>query len=101
MAADAVAGNTSGSSAPLDTATSDSGSSSSSNTHVQGFVPLAFDESLVAAMTTGSTGAMTAGTNTSSKSAADFFLDQIAAVVSDEKKLSDVRDRTHLKKSGC
>ncbi|CAI5728634.1 unnamed protein product [Hyaloperonospora brassicae] len=86
MAAEAVAGNTSGSSAPLDTATS---GSSSSNVHVQGFAPLAFDESLVAAMTTGSTGAMTAVTTTSSKSAADFFLDQIAAVVSDEKKLSD------------
>lgn len=48
----------------------------------QGFAPLPFDESLVAdAATSSSLG--------STKSAADFFLDQIAAVVADEKKLSD------------
>uniref|UniRef100_A0AAV1TA31 PDZ domain-containing protein n=1 Tax=Peronospora matthiolae TaxID=2874970 RepID=A0AAV1TA31_9STRA len=63
-----------------------SSGSNSGSSHGQGFAPLAFDESLVTAMTTGSTDAVTA---TNTKSAADFFLDQISAVVSDEKKLSD------------
>lgn len=48
----------------------------------QGFAPLPFDESLVA-------DAATSSALGGSKSAADFFLDQIAAVVADEKKLSD------------
>ncbi|CEG36804.1 PDZ domain [Plasmopara halstedii] len=55
---------------------------------MQTFAPLAFDESLMAPASAleipNSSESMT-----NSKSAADFFLDQIAAVVSDEKKLSD------------
>ncbi|KAG7398486.1 hypothetical protein PHYBOEH_010943 [Phytophthora boehmeriae] len=72
-----------------------SGSSSSA----QAFAPLAFDESLVAALgnavdaqlpASSGNNAGNQGTNTlGNKSAADFFLDQIAAVVADEKKLSD------------
>lgn len=57
---------------------------SSSRDGVQTFVPLAFDETLVAP-----TSASASASVSSTKSAADFFLDQIAAVVSDEKKLSD------------
>ncbi|KAE9016089.1 hypothetical protein PR002_g13750 [Phytophthora rubi] len=60
---------------------------------VQAFAPLPFDESLVAALSAASNAAdaqpSAASNMTESKSAADFFLDQIAAVVSDEKKLSD------------
>jgi hypothetical protein len=60
---------------------------SSGGSGAQTLAPLPFDESLVAALSAASS---TQPTMTSSKSAADFFLDQIAAVVSDEKKLSDV-----------
>ncbi|POM73741.1 Hypothetical protein PHPALM_9380 [Phytophthora palmivora] len=66
-------------------------SPSSSSSGAPAFAPLPFDESLVAAL--GGTSAAASGSTdasiASSKSAADFFLDQIAAVVSDEKKLSD------------
>ncbi|KAG2511753.1 hypothetical protein JM16_007872 [Phytophthora kernoviae] len=73
---------------------------SGSSSGVQAFAPLAFDESLVAALGNAvdaqlptSSGGNTGDQSTStlgSKSAADFFLDQIAAVVADEKKLSDI-----------
>ncbi|KAG7382724.1 hypothetical protein PHYPSEUDO_004415 [Phytophthora pseudosyringae] len=85
---------------PADSAIGKNGVSSASPSSggsggAQAFAPLPFDESLVAAL--GGTSAACAGTETQataasttgSKSAADFFLDQIAAVVSDEKKLSD------------
>ncbi|RLN98348.1 hypothetical protein BBJ28_00012302 [Nothophytophthora sp. Chile5] len=78
-------------------------SNSSSGDGVHSFAPLPFDESLVAALGSGikssdrhlqsasSAGMAAAGldASNSNKSAADFFLDQIAAVVADEKKLSD------------
>ncbi|RLN88027.1 hypothetical protein BBJ28_00020945 [Nothophytophthora sp. Chile5] len=78
-------------------------SNSSSSNGVHSFAPLPFDESLMVALGSGvkssdrhlqsasSAGMATAGLDASSsnKSAADFFLDQIAAVVADEKKLSD------------
>ncbi|CAH0517546.1 unnamed protein product [Peronospora belbahrii] len=64
-------------------------SSGGSSSGVQALPPLPFDESLVTTLSTACSGAETMATTTSSKSAADFFLDQIAAVVSDEKKLSD------------
>ncbi|CAI5710161.1 unnamed protein product [Peronospora destructor] len=64
-------------------------SSNGGSSGVQALTPLAFDESLVAALTTACSGTESATSMSNSKSAADFFLDQIAAVVSDEKKLSD------------
>ncbi|KAL4116827.1 hypothetical protein PRIC2_012279 [Phytophthora ramorum] len=79
---------------PTDSAIGKSGVSSVSPSSggVQAFAPLAFDESLVAALggaSAASSGDASSSTTPGSKSAADFFLDQIAAVVSDEKKLSD------------
>ncbi|KAF4037818.1 PDZ domain-containing protein 6 [Phytophthora infestans] len=62
-------------------------SSSPSSGGAQAFAPLPFDESLIASAS--ATESATSTSITSTKSAADFFLDQIAAVVSDEKKLSD------------
>ncbi|OWY97163.1 hypothetical protein PHMEG_00032376, partial [Phytophthora megakarya] len=80
---------------PADSAISKSSvssvSPSSDNSGAPAFAPLPFDESLVAALG-GATAASSDATTASmgdSKSAADFFLDQIAAVVSDEKKFSD------------
>ncbi|CAI5700780.1 hypothetical protein KXD40_008020 [Peronospora effusa] len=64
-------------------------SSNNGSSAGQALDQLAFDEHLVAALTTASSGTETTTSITSSKSATDFFLDQIAAVVSDEKKLSD------------
>lgn len=67
-------------------------SPSSGNSGAQAFAPLPFDESLVAALSGASSASgtqSTAASGATSKSAADFFLDQISAVVSDEKKFSD------------
>ncbi|KAG6618319.1 PDZ domain [Phytophthora cinnamomi] len=86
--------------APADTASGKSSASSVSPSSggsggAQAFAPLPFDESLVAALggasaaSSGDAQPGAASAMTGSKSAADFFLDQIAAVVSDEKKLSD------------
>ncbi|TDH66422.1 hypothetical protein CCR75_004796 [Bremia lactucae] len=52
------------------------------------FAPLPFDESFMTSTRTSET-VNSSTIVTSTKSAADFFLDQIAAVMSDEKKLSD------------
>ncbi|KUF89624.1 hypothetical protein AM588_10002318 [Phytophthora nicotianae] len=71
---------------PVDSKSAVSSASPSSG-GAQAFAPLPFDESLVA--TASSTESTSSTSITGSKSAADFFLDQIAAVVSDEKKLSD------------
>ncbi|CAI5709836.1 unnamed protein product [Peronospora destructor] len=62
-------------------------SSNGGSSGVQALTPLAFDESLVAALTTACSGTESATSITNRKSAADFS-GQIAAVVSDEKKLS-------------
>ncbi|KAL3670688.1 hypothetical protein V7S43_003876 [Phytophthora oleae] len=85
--------------APADSVVGKSGVSSASpssgNSGVQAFAPLPFDESLVAALggasaaSSASETQSTTASGTTSKSAADFFLDQISAVVSDEKKFSD------------